>query len=58
MVRLGGQKENESIAGVAEKGINGNSGQSAQPTVKEAVLSASVFVRKYKPTAEDVQWAQ
>ncbi|MCI84875.1 hypothetical protein A2U01_0106153, partial [Trifolium medium] len=58
MVRLGGHKEKERNAGVADKGINENIGQVAQPTKKEAVTSASVFVRKYKPAMEDVQWAQ
>ncbi|MCI43074.1 sulfate transporter, partial [Trifolium medium] len=33
-------------------------GQVAQPTEKEVVPSVSVFVRKYKPKLEDVQWAQ
>ncbi|MCI79675.1 hypothetical protein A2U01_0100946, partial [Trifolium medium] len=58
MVRLGGQKEKERNAGVEEKGINENIGQVAQPTEKEAMPSASVFVRKYIPAMEDVQWAQ
>ncbi|MCI61095.1 hypothetical protein A2U01_0082351, partial [Trifolium medium] len=58
MVQLGGQKEKERNAGAAEKGINENIDQVAQPTEKEAVPSASVFVCKYKPAMEDVQWAQ
>ncbi|MCI30574.1 sulfate transporter, partial [Trifolium medium] len=37
---------------------NENNGHSVQSTEKEAATNVSVFVRKYKPTMEDVTWAQ
>ncbi|MCI53476.1 hypothetical protein A2U01_0074723, partial [Trifolium medium] len=58
LVRLGSQQEKEGNAGVKEKGISENSGHSAHFTEKEVIPSVNVFVRKYNPTAEDVNWAQ
>ncbi|GAU22961.1 hypothetical protein TSUD_247050 [Trifolium subterraneum] len=58
LVRLVDRKKLVGTTGAGEKGSQVLTGQPAKQFEKEVVPSASVFVRKYKPLTEDVQWAQ
>ncbi|MCI45304.1 DUF4283 domain protein, partial [Trifolium medium] len=58
LVRLEAQKAAVGNAGVTDKEFNENINRDAQFTEKEVGPSASVYIRKYKPTTEDVKWAQ
>ncbi|MCI57719.1 hypothetical protein A2U01_0078970, partial [Trifolium medium] len=57
LVRLAVEKEKEGNTGVPGKVVSKNNGHSEKPTVKESAPDTSVFVRKYTPLLEDVEWA-
>ncbi|MCI58079.1 sulfate transporter, partial [Trifolium medium] len=52
------QKEKEGKAEEPEKGKDESVVHYAHPTKKEAETKEHVFVRKYKPSQDDVLWAQ
>ncbi|MCI70943.1 hypothetical protein A2U01_0092206, partial [Trifolium medium] len=58
LVRLGGEKGKGGSTGAPEKRASENIGHFTQPTEKETVPEASEYVHKYRPTSEDLTWAQ
>ncbi|GAU38018.1 hypothetical protein TSUD_395770 [Trifolium subterraneum] len=58
LVRLGDRKKSAGSTGEVGQGSHELTGYPAKHFEKEVEPSASVFVRKYKPLTEDVQWAR